>query len=402
MPRGLTDANIEELSLVFAEKDGQLWAPRNRHARVLAVKGAPSFLDRFASMLGMKKAEPETDIVAQAFAQTYAAKALAVRELFDNMQAAHAMTDPDAREAALRAALDSHFDGFETKAGARHSKSDSEKIAAIGDNLAKLQKSHDKMGKSIAAARDAHAGLSPSADAAEDAADGGSDEASEKADKKPYGDVAYADEKNGKYPIDTAEHARAAWDYINKEKNAAEYSSDELAAVKSKIRAACAKFGIELSDKAAPQDDAAVDVIPEAAEAVADAVEPEEQPADAILEEPPAVEEAKAEPVDFAAILKAALAEQSAALDAKIAATLDPLTAQLAEKSQQVSALEASIKAQAIAKAQERTSPGGNPSFNGAGFGQPAILGDVTLEPAPIDPKTSTVRDVIRNRKTAA
>ena len=38
---------------------------------------------------------------------------------------------------------------------------------------------------------------------------------------KPYGDVKYADPKNGKYPIDTAEHAKAAWAYINMPKNAA-------------------------------------------------------------------------------------------------------------------------------------------------------------------------------------
>jgi len=74
MPRGLTDANIEELSLVFAEKDGQLWAPRNRHARVLAVKGAPSFLDRLASLLGAKKADPEPEAESD-----YAADAVSVK-----------------------------------------------------------------------------------------------------------------------------------------------------------------------------------------------------------------------------------------------------------------------------------------------------------------------------------
>ncbi|OJA81070.1 hypothetical protein BGV48_29760 [Burkholderia ubonensis] len=56
--------------------------------------------------------------------------------------------------------------------------------------------------------------------------------------KKPYGDVKYADEKNSKYPIDTEEHIRAAWSYINKEKNAAEYSADELKTVKDRIIAA--------------------------------------------------------------------------------------------------------------------------------------------------------------------
>jgi len=69
------------------------------------------------------------------------------------------------------------------------------------------------------------------------------------ADNKPYGDVTYADPKNGKYPIDTEEHARAAWAYINKAKNAAVYPLNgvTLSEVKDRIRAACKKFGIDIS-----------------------------------------------------------------------------------------------------------------------------------------------------------
>lgn len=55
---------------------------------------------------------------------------------------------------------------------------------------------------------------------------------------KKYGDVKFADAKNKKYPIDTAAHIRAAWSYINKEKNAAEYSAKDLATIKSAIVAA--------------------------------------------------------------------------------------------------------------------------------------------------------------------
>lgn len=71
--------------------------------------------------------------------------------------------------------------------------------------------------------------------------------------KKPYGDVDYADpgyQSDGKhrYPLDTAEHAKAAWDYINKAKNQEPYSSEELAKIMSKIKAACKKFGIQISD----------------------------------------------------------------------------------------------------------------------------------------------------------
>jgi len=69
-------------------------------------------------------------------------------------------------------------------------------------------------------------------------------------DSKPYGDVAYADEKNGKYPIDTKTHAKAAWAYINMPKNAAEYPLNgvTLASVKNKIKAALIKFGVTISE----------------------------------------------------------------------------------------------------------------------------------------------------------
>jgi HK97 family phage prohead protease len=72
-----------------------------------------------------------------------------------------------------------------------------------------------------------------------------------KGSPKPYGNVAYADPQNGKYPIDTAAHAKAAWAYINMPKNAAKYPLNgvSLSSVKSRIRGACAKFGISLSDE---------------------------------------------------------------------------------------------------------------------------------------------------------
>jgi HK97 family phage prohead protease len=71
--------------------------------------------------------------------------------------------------------------------------------------------------------------------------------------KAPYGDVPYADpgfQSDGKarYPIDSAEHVRAAWSYINQAKNAAQYTADQVAKIKDKIKAAAAKFGIKISD----------------------------------------------------------------------------------------------------------------------------------------------------------
>lgn len=70
------------------------------------------------------------------------------------------------------------------------------------------------------------------------------------ADEKPYGDVEYADPEDGKYPIDTAEHCRAAWSFVNQEKNAA-ILGDKLGAVKARIEAACKKFGIDVADHTA-------------------------------------------------------------------------------------------------------------------------------------------------------
>src|SRR5258708_4447270 len=70
------------------------------------------------------------------------------------------------------------------------------------------------------------------------------------ADKKPYGDVEYADPKNGKYPLNTEKRIRAAWSYINQEDNAAEYPLNgvTLTEVKDKIRAAMKRIGAEVSD----------------------------------------------------------------------------------------------------------------------------------------------------------
>lgn len=56
---------------------------------------------------------------------------------------------------------------------------------------------------------------------------------------KPYGDVEYADpgyqeDKKKRYPVDTEEHIRAAWNYINKSKNAAKYG-ENASKVKAKI-----------------------------------------------------------------------------------------------------------------------------------------------------------------------
>lgn len=53
-----------------------------------------------------------------------------------------------------------------------------------------------------------------------------------------YGDVRYADEKNKKYPLDTEDHIRAAWNYIHQDRNRAQYRAEEVATIERKIVAA--------------------------------------------------------------------------------------------------------------------------------------------------------------------
>ena len=81
--------------------------------------------------------------------------------------------------------------------------------------------------------------------------------------KEPYGDVAYADpgyQDDGKkrYPLDTEEHCRAAWSYINMPKNAAKYDPKELKLIKGRIKAALKKYGVQVSDEASSSDDYAM------------------------------------------------------------------------------------------------------------------------------------------------
>jgi hypothetical protein len=73
--------------------------------------------------------------------------------------------------------------------------------------------------------------------------------------EEPYGDVKYADpgyrDSKKRYPIDTPEHIRAAWAYINVPKNASEYDDDQLELIKGRIKAAAKKAGIEIAEGAA-------------------------------------------------------------------------------------------------------------------------------------------------------
>ena len=66
--------------------------------------------------------------------------------------------------------------------------------------------------------------------------------------EREYGETKFADPTNNKYPIDTEEHVRAAWSYINHKDNAAKYGKDEVGTIKGRIKRAAKKFDIEISD----------------------------------------------------------------------------------------------------------------------------------------------------------
>ena len=73
----------------------------------------------------------------------------------------------------------------------------------------------------------------------------------EEASKKPYGDVAYADpgyqkDKVKRYPINGAGHVRSAWSYINQPKNANLYTAAQLSRIKSRIKSAAKKYGVNI------------------------------------------------------------------------------------------------------------------------------------------------------------
>jgi len=98
-------------------------------------------------------------------------------------------------------------------------------------------------------------------DAVEEAVEDAVNKIFEKDTSKPYGDVAYADpgyqkDKVKRYPINGAGHVRSAWSYINQPKNAAFYTAAQLARIKSRIKSAAKKYGVNIvSEQAQLADD---------------------------------------------------------------------------------------------------------------------------------------------------
>ena len=63
---------------------------------------------------------------------------------------------------------------------------------------------------------------------------------------REYGNVEFADPTNKKYPIDSAEHVRSAWSYINHKDNAAKYDADEVKTIKERIKRAAKKYDVTI------------------------------------------------------------------------------------------------------------------------------------------------------------
>jgi len=75
------------------------------------------------------------------------------------------------------------------------------------------------------------------------------DDVNPKEGVREYGDVEFADPVNHKYPIDSAEHVRAAWSYINHKDNAAKYDKDEANLIKTRIKRAAKRHGVEINEE---------------------------------------------------------------------------------------------------------------------------------------------------------
>ena len=67
--------------------------------------------------------------------------------------------------------------------------------------------------------------------------------------EEKYGDVEFADPTNNKYPVDTPEHVRAAWSYINHKDNAAKYDAGEVETIRARIKRAAKKHGVEIEEE---------------------------------------------------------------------------------------------------------------------------------------------------------
>ena len=66
-----------------------------------------------------------------------------------------------------------------------------------------------------------------------------------------WADPGYQKDKKQRYDISTKANAKAAWAYINQDDNAKKYTPAQLKRIKSKIKAALSKFGVQVASESA-------------------------------------------------------------------------------------------------------------------------------------------------------
>jgi hypothetical protein len=297
----LSGKKLDEMSLIYKTgPDGKAWGPRNPEAMILGTKGGPTDTKSWRTALrsvlkgwGVVLDDVPDNIDGDGDgAQDYQLIYELLSATYYDLQSAVWMTNDEARSVAVVKLIDSFKAAFEDicsggmgrKAGARHSAADMKQLDSIKDHANKILDAHAQLTNTANAP--ANGDSKADKESQQGAKDGEGDDDAKggpaktlvttkaadaydpakydvdedgqlvlKADKEPYGDVEYADpgyqdDKKQRYPIDTADHVRSAWSYINKDSNASKYSSDDLAKVKAKIKAAAKKFDVEISDDA--------------------------------------------------------------------------------------------------------------------------------------------------------
>jgi len=379
-PRKLSNPVIDELSLVFAAKNGKDWQPVNGEAQVLSVKAKKSSLASsvisslkayFAStgdldgLAGTGSFPVSTDVADNIDhdgdgRDDYNEIAMALSAVYYDIAAACAITDDDARSEAIVTAIDNflkQLDAFRgdksEKSGARHSAADKETLGMIAQHHAMMENSMDAIGGALkelgvtAADGPVQGKEGKEQDDAVVGDDGDDGDDVQKAKKKPlgdygdddeagYADPGYQEDKKPRYPLKedgkySAERVRAAWSFIHQEKNRELYTAAQLKEIESRIREAAKYVGVELeTDKKGQEIDMTQEQIAEiAAKAAQEAVaavkaEMQTQIEAVKAEAQTQIDAAKAE-AEAAAALAAthkAQAEQNAAVLAAVGGTV--------------------------------------------------------------------------------
>lgn len=155
MPNILSPDTFDHMALVFAEKNGKAWAPRNQSSRVLLVKGGeteanPTMMERFATTLkGMFIADgatvPDKIDGDGDGAEDYDRIAVLMMNTYYDLSASWQLSGESARTAAVVASIDTFLanlddvrtggDGMVAKSGRKHSAGTLAKMSELRTTL---------------------------------------------------------------------------------------------------------------------------------------------------------------------------------------------------------------------------------------------------------------------------